>query len=43
MTLPTLMEPDHVKETSIHDFAVGGDVRGGACGLDDHGQELLAK
>jgi len=40
------MEPDHVNETPIHDFtlvAAGGDICNGLRGLDDHGQELLAK
>jgi hypothetical protein len=41
-----MMEPDHVKEASIHDFAVvaaGGDICIGPRGLDNHGQELLAE
>ena len=40
------MEPDHVKETSIHDLAVvaaGGDICNGPRGFDNHGQELLAE
>jgi hypothetical protein len=42
--LPT-MEPDHVNETSSHDFTVVaacGDIRNSPGGLDYHGQELLA-
>jgi hypothetical protein len=41
-----MMEPDHVKETPSQDFtraAAGGDICDGLRGLDDHGQELLAK
>jgi hypothetical protein len=41
-----MMEPDHVNETSSHDFtpvAAGGDIRNGPRGLDHLGQELLAE
>jgi hypothetical protein len=40
------MEPDHAKETPSQDFtlaAAGGDICDCARGLDDYGQELLAK
>jgi hypothetical protein len=41
-----MMEPDHANETPSYDFtlvAAGGNVGNGACGLDNHGQELLAE
>jgi hypothetical protein len=41
-----MMEPDHVNETPSHDFtfiAADSDICNGPCGLDDHGQELLAE
>src|ERR1700682_6152114 len=41
-----MMEPDHVNETPSHNFtlvAAGRDICNGPRGLDDHGQELLAK
>jgi len=41
-----MTEPDHVNKTPSHDFtlaAVDGDICDGLCGLDDHGQELLAE
>jgi hypothetical protein len=41
-----MMEPDYVKETSTHDFAVvaaGGNICNGPRRFDDHGQELLAE
>ena len=44
--LPTMMEPDHVKEAPSRDFtfvAAGGNISDGSRGLDDHGQELLAE
>jgi hypothetical protein len=46
MRFLTDKEPDNVNETPSHDLAAAAacdDICDGICGLDHHGQELLAK